>query len=129
MAQITINNIEKSFGDQKAVDGISFSVDKGEVLGILGPNGAGKTTAIRMIMGINAPDKGEIYFELDGRQKEVPKSRIGYLPEERGLYKEARVMDILQFLAGLKLVEKKKIRKEAEQWLEKFGLEKNRNDK
>ena len=73
-------------------------------MGILGPNGAGKTTTIRMIMGITAPDSGNIIFEMNGTQtRTVPKDLVGYLPEERGLYKEARVMQILLFLASLKM--------------------------
>lgn len=129
MSQIKIENIEKSFAKQKVVKNISFEVKKGEILGILGPNGAGKTTTIRMIMGINAPDKGKIFFNFNGQKTDISKDRIGYLPEERGLYKEVRVMDILLFLAGLKLMNKNKARKKAEEWLEKFDLAENKNDK
>ena len=129
MSQIKIENIEKSFGEKKVVKDISFEVNKGEILGILGPNGAGKTTTIRMIMGINAPDKGNIYFNLNGKQTEVPKNKIAYLPEERGLYKESRVMDILKFLASLKLVDKNKAEEKALKWLEKFDLADKKNSK
>lgn len=87
-----------------AVDRVSFSVDKGEIVGFLGPNGALKTTTLRMIMGITAPDAGTITFHgtsgVPGGA--IPKHRVGYLPEERGLYKEARVLDVLLFLSGIK---------------------------
>ncbi len=119
---LEVKNISKSFGSTRAVDDISMSVRRGEILGFLGPNGAGKTTTIRMIMGINAPDSGTISFNYN-RGGGIPRTMVGYLPEERGLYKEARVMDILQFLAGLKEVDSKEAKKKARQWLEKFELE------
>ena len=131
--RLKVKNINKTFGKTKAVDDMSFEVNEGEIMGILGPNGAGKTTTIRMIMGINAPDNGNIYYNVNGSNtdegKKIPKSRIGYLPEERGLYKDARVMDILTFLSGLKLVEKDKACQKAEEWLEKFDLLENKNNK
>ena len=98
---LNVNGVTKEYGDKKVVDSVSFHVNRGEILGVLGPNGAGKTTAIRMIMGITAPDSGEINFTLDENGYGSPISeKIGYLPEERGLYKNERVMDILVFLAA-----------------------------
>ena len=115
--------VVKEFGRKRAVDSVSFAVRRGEILGFLGPNGAGKTTTMRMIMGITAPDQGRITYHVDGRQENrVPKERVGYLPEERGLYKEARVMDVLLFLAGLKGMDKKTARARSMEWLERFGL-------
>ena len=92
---LEVKNIDKSYGKVKVVDNISFEVKRGEIMGILGPNGAGKTTTIRMIMGITAPDAGELRFNLNGEVKEVKQNKVGYLPEERGLYREAKVLDIL----------------------------------
>ncbi len=124
MEGLDIKQIRKEYGAKCAVDSISFQARAGEITGILGPNGAGKTTAIRMIMGITAPDDGEIQFSLNGTTYPgVPKSMVGYLPEERGLYKEARVIDVLFFLAGLKNVDKAVIKERAMTWLAKFGLE------
>ena len=85
---LDVKDLSKSFGAKKAVDGISFGAARGEILGLLGPNGAGKTTAIRMIMGILAPDGGEISFRFNGHYQHLDKSRIGYLPEDRGLYED-----------------------------------------
>lgn len=120
---LSVEGVVKEFGRKRAVDSVSFAVRRGEILGFLGPNGAGKTTTIRMIMGITAPDQGRITYHVDGRQENrVPKERVGYLPEERGLYKEARVMDVLLFLAGLKGMDKKTARARSMEWLERFGL-------
>ena len=122
-AILTVNNVVKRYGNVVPVDHVSFSVRPGEIMGFLGPNGAGKTTTIRMIMGITAPDEGEVRFHgLGAAEGEVPKSRVGYLPEERGLYREARVIDILQFLASLKGVGRSDARRKALEWLERFEL-------
>lgn len=119
---LTVDNVVKRFHRKTAVDGVSFSVGKGEIVGFLGPNGAGKTTTLRMIMGITAPDSGTVTFHLDGAGDTVPKHRVGYLPEERGLYREARVLDILLFLAGIKGMDRNEAKAKALQWLERFEL-------
>lgn len=119
---LDVRELSKNFGAKKAVDRISLSVTKGEVMGLLGPNGAGKTTAIRMMMGILAPDGGEISFYFNGRPQKLDKARIGYLPEERGLYDDARVIDTLIYLAGLKGMPAKEARQKAGQWLEQLDL-------
>lgn len=122
-AALAVRRINKTYGDKHVVNNVSFEAQAGEILGVLGPNGAGKTTTIRMIMGITAPDTGEVIFQTDGGQtKSVPKHQVGYLPEERGLYKEARVMPILLFLASLKNVPRPVAEKRAREWLDKFGL-------
>ncbi len=97
---LRIEGVTKRFGDFTAVDDLSFNVRAGRVFGFLGPNGAGKTTTIRMIVGITAPDDGHI--ELFG-QKMSPalQDRIGYLPEERGLYKKLKIVDQLRYFAAL----------------------------
>lgn len=119
---LDVKGLTKSFGNKKAVDNISLSVTRGEVMGLLGPNGAGKTTAIRMIMGIMVPDAGEISFNFGEGPQPLEKSRIGYLPEERGLYDDARVIENLLYLAGLKGRPAGEARREALQWLERLDL-------
>ena len=114
--------IEKSFDGVRAVQGISFIANRGEILGLLGPNGAGKTTTIRMIMGIIRPDRGRISFFLDGRTGTLNKERIGYLPEERGLYDDTKVLETLVYFAGLKGVPPKEARRRALEWLERLDL-------
>lgn len=130
MDGLHVKGIRKVYGSTAVVDNISFQAPQGRILGVLGPNGAGKTTIIRMIMGITAPDQGEVFFTHQGvKTKGIPLSTIGYLPEERGLYKEAKVMNILLFLAGLKDVPQAEARKRAMDWLKKFGLEDCANKK
>jgi len=120
---LTVDNVVKRYANIVPVDRVSFSVRRGEILGFLGPNGAGKTTTIRMVMGITAPDEGAIHFHGPGFEGgRIARERVGYLPEERGLYKESRVIDILVFLAGLKGVKSAAARRRAMEWLERFGL-------
>lgn len=113
--------ISKSFGEVNAVERVSFTAQPGEIFGLLGPNGAGKSTTIRMIMNILAPDAGTILF--DGRPiNEKDKDRIGYLPEERGLYRKVKVQDMLLYLAGLKGVGRGDALQRMSRWLEIFEL-------
>ena len=120
----TIDLTHKFAAGETALDGVNLKVPEGSIYGFLGPNGAGKTTTLRMIMGITAPDEGRITFNLEGVSDphRVPKHRIGYLPEERGLYKEARVMDVLLFLASIKGMKRDEARRRAHRWLERFDL-------
>jgi ABC-2 type transport system ATP-binding protein len=118
---LRVQNITKRFGDFTAVDDLSFDVRRGRVFGFLGPNGAGKTTTIRMIVGITAPDEGQI--ELFGQQISAEmQDRIGYLPEERGLYKKLRIVDQLRYFAALKNVSAAEADKRIDFWLERMGL-------
>jgi ABC-2 type transport system ATP-binding protein len=118
---VEIQDVTKSFDKHTAVDGLSLSVPKGKIYGFIGPNGSGKTTTIRMIMGIFYPDKGSI--SLFGKNlRRARSSRIGYLPEERGLYRKMKVRDVLQFYGGLKIG--RSVRKEVDFWLEKLDLTK-----
>ncbi len=118
---IELKNVQKRFGTLHAVDGLSFSAAPGEIFGLLGPNGAGKSTTIKMIMNILAPDSGEILF--DGhRLGEKDKDSIGYLPEERGLYRKLTVEDMLLYLAGLKNAEAAAAKRRVGEWLERFDL-------
>jgi ABC-2 type transport system ATP-binding protein len=113
--------VAKSFGEVRAVDGLSFLARQGEIFGLIGPNGAGKSTTIRMAMNIIAPDSGEILVR-GRRLAEEDKAIVGYLPEERGLYRKARVGDMLLYLASLKGMAEGDARKSMDAWLERFGI-------
>ncbi|MFZ2462248.1 MAG: ATP-binding cassette domain-containing protein [Caldibacillus thermoamylovorans] len=117
---LSVEGLEKSFKDKKVLHNISFDVRKGEIMAILGPNGAGKSTTIRNIMGIMYPDEGKITFR---GYNEIPRNKIGYLPEERGLYKNVKVIDILLYLADLKDYPQNKAKERALTYLKKFDLE------
>lgn len=118
---VSLEKVTKSFGDFTAVRDLSLAVRAGRIFGLLGPNGAGKTTTIRMIVNITAPDSGTI--ELFG-QHITPElqDRIGYLPEERGLYKKMRVVDQLSFFAELKNVDRKVSGPKIDHWLARLKL-------
>lgn len=125
---IELERVTKSFGPIIAVDGISFKARPGEILGLIGPNGAGKSTTIRMIMNIIAPDSGNIFFS--GKPfTEKDKDRIGYLPEERGLYKKMRVNDLLLYFSFLKGKNRKDAQKSIDYWLGEFSLSRWKNQK
>lgn len=118
---LRVSNITKRFGDFTAVEDLSFDVRAGRVFGFLGPNGAGKTTTIRMIVGITAPDEGSI--SLFGEPVSyATQNRIGYLPEERGLYKKMKVVDQLKYFAELKGVSRSTADKKIDFWLDRMGL-------
>ncbi|CAM4103013.1 ABC transporter ATP-binding protein [Lederbergia lenta] len=119
---LTVNQLGKSFKKKRIIQDISFDVRKGEIMAILGPNGAGKSTTIRNIMGIMYPDEGTITFH-NHIANEIPRHKIGYLPEERGLYKNVKVMDMILYLADLKDYPVKKARERALAYLAKFDLE------
>jgi ABC-2 type transport system ATP-binding protein len=123
-----VENVTKRFGDFTAVDDLSFDVRAGRVFGFLGPNGAGKTTTIRMIVGITAPDEGEI--ELFGEcMSSKLQDRIGYLPEERGLYKKMKIVEQLRYFAALKNVNATDADKRIDRWLERMNLAEWKNKK
>ena len=121
MSIIKVQNISKRFGETVAVDSLNFTVDPGEIFGLLGPNGAGKTTCIRMILDIFEPDSGEITV-LDGPMTDDKKNRIGYLPEERGLYQDIPLGRCLTFLASLKGMPEKSIGPKLIDYLKYFDL-------
>jgi ABC-2 type transport system ATP-binding protein len=116
---LSVQGVVKSFGDVRAVDGVGFEVRRGEVFGFLGPNGAGKTTTLRMIMGITRPDAGSVAFEGGPR---LDRRRVGYLPEERGLYEDAAVLDTLVYLGTLRGMSPAAARAAALQWLGRLDL-------
>ncbi len=121
MTTVKVSHVSKSFGEVKAVQDVSFEVYPGEVFGLLGPNGAGKTTTIRMMLDIFRPDYGEIVI-FDGKLTEEKKNRIGYMPEERGLYKDLKLEPTLLFLATLKGIDEATARARLGPWLERFDL-------
>ncbi|MFC1953691.1 ABC transporter ATP-binding protein [Chloroflexota bacterium] len=118
---IEVSDISKSFNSTKVVDGISFNVKQNEIFGLIGPNGAGKTTTIRMIMDIIKADSGRIKI-LGESLNEQTKNIIGYLPEERGLYKKMTVLQSLTYLASLKGMEKQQMNRKAEKLLNRVGM-------
>lgn len=127
-ATLRVDKVTKRFGDFTAVEDLSFEVKAGRIFGFLGPNGAGKTTTIRMIVGITAPDEGKI--ELFG-QKISPElqNKIGYLPEERGLYKKLKVSEQLRYFAALKGMRQNEADKRIDFWLERLKLAEWKNKK
>ncbi len=121
MNALEIEGISKRFGDFHAVKKLSFMIPSGTIYGLLGPNGAGKTTTIRMVMNIIIPDEGSIKV-LNRRMDEEMKERVGYLPEDRGLYPKMKVGELLLFLAEIKGLKRSDARKEIDFWLERFDL-------
>ncbi len=119
---IDIRNVQKRYAEHVAVCDLSLQVPRGTVYGLLGPNGAGKTTTIRMILNIIVPDSGTISLFGQPHLSEGATDRIGYLPEERGLYKKMQVRRVLRFLAELKGVPARVAEQRIEEWLERFGL-------
>ena len=118
---VEVENVSKHFGEFKAVDNVSLNIEKGTVYGLLGPNGAGKTTTIRMIMNIIAPDSGQITFS-ENRQNRDFADQIGYLPEERGLYRKMKVKDVILFMAELRGMDRTAALNEIGHWLQKMDL-------
>lgn len=128
MAVVNIQQLSKRFGDTLAVDNLSFEVRPGEIFGLLGPNGAGKTTTIRMILDIFKPDSGKIEV-LGGAMTDEKKNKIGYLPEERGLYQDIPLERCLVFLATLKGMEETEATEQIQDYLKRFDLYEHRNQK
>ncbi len=128
MSTVKATGLAKSFGEVHAVENVSFSVESGEIFGLLGPNGAGKTTTIRMMMDIFRPDAGSV--EVFGGPLDLAKKRrIGYLPEERGLYKDQKLEPTLVYLATLKGMDERSARRQLSGWLERFDLSEHRHKK
>jgi len=121
MLAVEVSHVTKSFVDKVAVDNLSFSIACGEMFGLIGPNGAGKTTTIRMMMDILKPDSGEVTI-LGEKLNEATKNRLGYLPEERGLYKKLKVIDSIVYLASLKGVDRQSAAERADELLNQTGM-------
>lgn len=122
------NNLRKNFGDVTAVDGISFKIDKGEIMGLIGQNGAGKTTTFRMILDLLTPDQGEVLWKGKRLTNKVF-NQVGYLPEERGLYPKVSIEDQILYFAQLRGKSKKEIKPLIYDWLEKFDVKGKKGDK
>jgi len=121
MPTVELNNICKSYNDKLVVNNVSFTVAQGEIFGLIGPNGAGKTTIIRIMMDITKPDSGETSI-LGENLSEATKNRVGYLPEERGLYRKVRVLETLVYLASLKGLGVRAARSRAEELLQRVDM-------
>ena len=119
---LTTVNVDKQYGDVKVLDNISINVPRGSIYGLLGPNGAGKTTLIRIINQITAPDSGEVQF-MGRRLQRDDIAKIGYLPEERGLYRKMKVGEQMLYLAKLKGLSKNDARQQVNIWFEKFEIQ------
>jgi len=128
MHAIEVYNVTKTFGQVTAVDDVTFDVRRGEIFGLLGPNGAGKTTTIRMALDLFQPDSGEIAM-LGGPMSEAKKSRIGYMPEERGLYQDLPVDRCILYLAALKGLDRAEAARRMEIFMERFDLAVHRHKK
>ena len=128
MHTVEVSHLAKRFGDTQAVVDVSFAIEPGEIFGLLGPNGAGKTTTIRMMLDIFKPDTGDV--SVFGGELDMPKKRrIGYLPEERGLYKDLKLEPTLVYLATLKGLDEKTVRSRLGGWLERLDLAEHRQKK
>ena len=125
---LRLDNIRKVYDEKVAVEKLSLDIPKGVIFGIIGPNGAGKTTTIRMIMNITAPDSGKIIFE-DGHLKTNFTDRIGYLPEERGLYKKMTCHEIINYMAALKGYPASKVNQSIDRWLDIVKLSEYKHKK
>ena len=121
MPAVEVNHIVKSYADKVAVNDLSFSVAQGEIFGLIGPNGAGKTTTIRMMMDIIKPDSGDVTI-LGEKLTEASKSKLGYLPEERGLYRKLSVLDSIIYLASLKGMDRHSAEEKANELLNQTGM-------
>ena len=123
---IELENVTKRFGKQTAVDQLDLAVPEGSIYGFIGPNGAGKTTTLRMILRIFQPDEGVVNV-LGAAQGKTADNRLGYLPEERGLYKRMKVIDVLKYYARLK--DYYDCQSEIDYWLERLGATEWKNKK
>lgn len=123
MALLQIDHLKKYFATQKAVDDVSFSIEQGQIFGLLGPNGAGKTTLIRMITGIFYPDAGSIFFDGKPFNADKDYAKIGYMPEERGLYKKMKIGEQTLYLAQLKGLGKREALERIHHWFGRFDMD------
>ena len=128
MASVAVKNLNKSYAGKSAVKDLSFTVEPGEILGLIGPNGAGKSSTIKMILDFIEPDSGEIRL-VGAQMDESCKNQIGYLPEEKGLYKNLTAIELILYLSSLKGLDKKKARSKASELLRRTGLQESEKKK
>jgi len=121
MVVLSYDNVVKTYGSATALRGVSFDVHAGEIFGLLGPNGAGKSTLIRILMDIIRPDSGQVMVFGEPRRREHL-DRLGYLPEERGLYTKLPVIDVMMYFGALKGLDRQEARKRSLEWLERVQL-------
>lgn len=127
---IRVRDVGKTFRTVRAVDGISFDVNQGEIFSLLGPNGAGKSTLVRMMIGMLPPDQGRIeWFDTDGNPAAMEASQIGYLPEDRGLYRDQKVARILEYFGQLRGMTVSQSRSAAQEWAERLEVSQYLNSK
>jgi ABC-2 type transport system ATP-binding protein len=124
---LRVENVTKDYASQKAVDNISFSIEQGTIFGLLGPNGAGKSSLLRMVTGITKPDTGAIYFDGERFNENKHNELIGYMPEERGLYKKMKAQEQAEYLGALKGMRKADIKTQIDYWFNKLDMNTWRN--
>ena len=128
MKAVEVNHLYKSYTGKRAVEDLSFSVNPGEILGLIGPNGAGKSSTIKIILDFMKPDSGEV--KIFGQQMdEACKNQIGYLPEEKGLYKKLTAIDLILYFASLKGMDKSSAKEKADVLLRRTGMFESRKKK
>jgi ABC-2 type transport system ATP-binding protein len=128
MNAIAVRSVNKKFGERKVVEDLSFDLSGGEIMGLIGPNGAGKTTTIRMVMDVIKPDSGSVLV-LGEKFSDQLKNEVGYLPEERGLYRKVKILDTMAYLASLKGMNEADARRQGREWLKRVGLLAHENKK
>lgn len=128
MSILSIRNVVKRYHNHTAVDDVSFEIPKGKIFGLLGPNGAGKTSLIRIITTITRPDSGEVFLDGEKINQRTPE-QIGYMPEERGLYKKMKVGEHLKYLGRLKGLGKEEVKEKLNRWMDKFEIQDWNNKK
>jgi len=126
---LRVESVDKKFASVHAVDSISFEVQRGEIFALLGPNGAGKTTLVRMLMGIIRPDSGEVTFRIHGEVAPPAPPDLGYLPEDRGLYKDLPILRTLTYFGMLRGMSRADAKSSAQMWLERMSLKDRFRDK
>ncbi|MDO8836315.1 MAG: ATP-binding cassette domain-containing protein [Vicinamibacterales bacterium] len=129
MVTLSVEHVRKQFRSVTAVDDLSFDVTPGEVFALLGPNGAGKTTMVRLLLGIMKPDAGRIHWQLDARSAPPGPRDIGYLPEDRGLYRDQPLLRTLVYFGALRGMSHAEAAAEGRRWLDRFDLASRAHDK
>src|SRR5438477_2669015 len=120
---LAVEDVVKTYASVRAVDGVSFAVRRGEIFALLGPNGAGKTSLVRMLLGVLRPDRGAVTYQLrDGPPAWPAPAELGYLPEDRGLYKDIPVLRTLAYFGVLRGMRRADARRAALEWLDRMGL-------